>query len=270
MQLAHGSVVSSLARLDSAVGLHALDPELDRDSGFYPEHCRFEPCRGRPFLDLFLFLRYYPAKEHSMARAEVLVLNADYRPYDLVDLAKAMDMICRDAVYILKAYGDRALRTVTDVFPWPAVVVLKRFQVTSRKVKFNRANLFARDVYQCQYCGVRPVRPKGDPDLSALTFDHVVPRSRAVNNKVRRADGTWVHVTGWDNIVACCHGCNGRKAAQTPTEAGMPLLRAPARPNAVDTVLLKLRKADIPREWEDHMPEGSPWRNYWEEELDVS
>jgi 5-methylcytosine-specific restriction endonuclease McrA len=189
--------------------------------------------------------------------ADVLVLNANYKPYDLVDLKKAWDMLEREAAYVLTAYADKVLRSATDTYPWPAVIVLKRFQGASRRVKFSRANVFARDSYTCQYCGAKPTR-HGLPDRTALTYDHVVPQSRSVKGRVV-ARGRQVSVTGWDNIVTCCYDCNQLKSDRTPTEAKMPLRFWPRRPNAVATVLLRLRQADIPEEWKEHLPEGSPW-----------
>ena len=40
--------------------------------------------------------------------------------------------------------------------------------------------------------------------------------------------------TTWENLVACCHGCNNRKGSRTPEEAGMRLARAP-RPFSLHT-----------------------------------
>ncbi len=45
----------------------------------------------------------------------------------------------------------------------------------------------------------------------------------------------------WENIVACCKECNQYKADRTPKEAGMKLLRRPARP--IDGKLFELSKS---------------------------
>jgi 5-methylcytosine-specific restriction endonuclease McrA len=71
-------------------------------------------------------------------------------------------------------------------------------------------NVYRRDEFTCQYCGAQP-------GASKLTFDHVVPRARGGR-------------TEWTNIVTACTPCNARKAARTPAEARMALLRPPARP----------------------------------------
>ncbi|RDI30224.1 HNH endonuclease [Rhodococcus sp. AG1013] len=51
----------------------------------------------------------------------------------------------------------------------------------------------------------------------ARTVDHVFPRSRGGGDT-------------YDNLVAACADCNGRKADRTPEEAGMPLLWIPRAP----------------------------------------
>ena len=57
----------------------------------------------------------------------------------------------------------------------------------------RREQIFARDDYQCVYCGER-----FEPD--ALTVDHVQPRMRGGD----RSGG---------NLVTACGGCNARKGA---------------------------------------------------------
>ena len=57
----------------------------------------------------------------------------------------------------------------------------------------RREQIFARDDFQCVYCGER-----FEPD--ALTVDHVQPRTRGGD----RSGG---------NLVTACGGCNARKGA---------------------------------------------------------
>ena len=78
----------------------------------------------------------------------------------------------------------------------------------------SRKNILMRDRYTCQYCHRTP------PGVE-LTLDHVIPRSRAGE-------------TTWENLVACCHGCNNKKGNRTPEEAGLKLTRAP-RPFSLHT-----------------------------------
>ena len=93
----------------------------------------------------------------------------------------------------------------------PEVVCLTRFdRLPSTAVTFSRRNVARRDHYICQYCG-------DQPGWEAITIDHVVPRSQG-------------GPTSWQNCVAACVACNGRKADRTPEQAGMRLRKAPSRP----------------------------------------
>ena len=93
----------------------------------------------------------------------------------------------------------------------PQVLLLRIYdRLPIQEMKFNRQNLFERDKFLCQYCG-RKFSPK------ELNMDHVVPRDRGGK-------------TTWENIVTSCLRCNSRKGNREPIEAGMRLLRKPARP----------------------------------------
>ena len=167
----------------------------------------------------------------------VLLLNADYSLLDVVPWQKAMAMWVRDKVSIVAEYADRAIRSATETFSFPAVVVLKRFAKAGRRVKLNRKNLAARDDFTCQYCGWKPQRAGGAPDLSKLTLDHVKPRAQGGR-------------PSWGNLLLACEPCNASKADRTPEQAGMQPLSRPRRPSPDDLARMRLYKQDIPPEWE--------------------
>jgi 5-methylcytosine-specific restriction endonuclease McrA len=77
-------------------------------------------------------------------------------------------------------------------------------------VTFSRRNIYKRDRYTCQYCGIQP-------GSEELTIDHVSPRSQG-------------GLSTWENCVLACVSCNKRKADRTPEQARMPLKKPPARP----------------------------------------
>lgn len=80
----------------------------------------------------------------------------------------------------------------------PAVIRnVRQVKQPYRKVNFSRSNVFKRDNYTCQYCGVKA----GEEDVN-LEMEHVVPRS-----KWNGADSP----TCWTNIVAACRKCNRKK-----------------------------------------------------------
>jgi 5-methylcytosine-specific restriction endonuclease McrA len=93
----------------------------------------------------------------------------------------------------------------------PEVIALTGYdRMPRRAVTFSRRNIFKRDRFQCQYCGV-------SPGCEELTIDHVTPRAQG-------------GVSSWTNCVLACIDCNKRKADRTPKQAGMALASAPRRP----------------------------------------
>jgi 5-methylcytosine-specific restriction endonuclease McrA len=69
----------------------------------------------------------------------------------------------------------------------------------------TRANILLRDDETCQYCGKRS---------RDLTLDHIIPRSRGGQST-------------WENLVASCRSCNGKKGNRLLKEVNMRLLRPP-------------------------------------------
>jgi 5-methylcytosine-specific restriction endonuclease McrA len=85
--------------------------------------------------------------------------------------------------------------------------------------------VFARDSWQCQYCGA-----------AAENLDHVIPRSRGGAH-------------AWDNVVASCKRCNSRKRNRLHHEVGLRLARPPFVPR--DGFRLSLGKLEP--EWEPYL-----------------
>ncbi len=180
---------------------------------------------------------------------DTLVLAHTYLPIGRVSWQKAITWAVTGKVQVLEEYEDRQIRSAFQVFQVPAVV---RFVNTvrslfSRKVKFNRKNVWVRDKGTCQYCNQRV-------SLSNFTYDHVVPR---------RIGGK----TTWENIVVSCVECNQKKRDRTPREAGMQLGKAPSRPKYLPGMAFPTLTWDrIPDLWKDYL--GSYL--YWNQALDES
>jgi 5-methylcytosine-specific restriction endonuclease McrA len=136
-------------------------------------------------------------------------------------------------VEVLETYDDE-VRSPSVVIRAPAVVRLKRHPGARRRgVKFSRTNVFVRDGFRCQYCGAE--RAAGE-----LTYDHVVPRVQGGK-------------TTWENIVAACAGCNAKKRDRTPEQAGMTLLRRPAKPKWLPAApIAMLAERRIPDVWANY------------------
>jgi 5-methylcytosine-specific restriction endonuclease McrA len=112
----------------------------------------------------------------------------------------------------------------------PRVIVLVLYdKLPKRQVKFSRKNIFERDGWQCQYCGVKP------SSKSILNLDHVVPRAKGGK-------------TTWANVVASCFKCNTKKGSRTLKELGWRLKKAPSKPNWHPT--LSIPTSMVPhKEW---------------------
>ena len=149
--------------------------------------------------------------------AATLLLNATFEPMKVISWQRAITLLVLGKAELVEAY-DEVIRGINHTFDLPSVVRLRRYARQDRRVKFSRTNVYRRDGFACQYCGVQP-------GVHELTLDHVVPRARGGR-------------TEWTNIVTCCVGCNARKADRTPEQARMALARPPARPEYMPAVSL--------------------------------
>ena len=137
----------------------------------------------------------------------VLLLNQTYEPLGTVSVARAVIMTFKNTVSVEEYDGDRVLRSARAEFPVPSVIRRRTYINIRRRREasgMKRLRIYIRDKYRCQYCGEK----KG---ASALTLDHILPRSRGGDNSPV-------------NIVTACVECNNRKGNRTPAEARMPLL----------------------------------------------
>ncbi len=176
-----------------------------------------------------------------------LVLNADFRPLSYFPLSvwpwqEAVKAVFLDRVNIVSRY-DRTVLSPSFSMALPSVVSLREYVPTSRRPAFTRFNVFLRDQFTCQYCGLHT-------STERLTFDHVIPKSRGGE-------------TSWDNVVAACEPCNLRKGGMMPHVAGMVPLNAPRQPSV--RALQANGRAFPPNflheSWRDYL--------YWDSELEV-
>ncbi len=162
-------------------------------------------------------------------REHTLLLNSWMLPHRVIRWEEAITLWYLGKVDVLEEY-DVLISSPTITVPLPAVVRLRRHVSGVRRgVKFSRSNVFSRDGYQCQYCGSKKPRCE-------LSFDHVLPRTHGGR-------------TGWENIVTACRPCNLKKRNRTPEQAGMRLMRPPARPVSLPIEPMSFGGRDIPTEW---------------------
>lgn len=140
----------------------------------------------------------------------VLVLNSALQPLSVIPerrlvvlLSKRKVTFVDDAVRLMIEESIRARRLEHDQ---PVIVqLLANVHIPRVALRPTRANILLRDDEMCQYCGKHS---------RELTLDHVLPRSRG-------------GLSTWENLVACCKACNGKKGNRLPKEVGMRLLRQP-------------------------------------------
>lgn len=168
-----------------------------------------------------------------------LLLTQGYEPIQIISWQRAVTLLALDKVEVVDEY-DAEIRAQSLIVRIPSIVRLRKaFRRYAKPVKFSRVNIYARDGYRCQYCGVRCT-------MAELTYDHVVPRARGGR-------------TTWENIVTACVPCNARKSDRTPEQAGMRLRKKPVRPTWVPAMTLRLSTRSIPDVWQDYL--------YWTGEL---
>ena len=170
-------------------------------------------------------------------RDSVLVLNQNYEPLNVCSVRRALNLVLGGKAELLEAARGR-IASATRVFPFPSVIRLMHLiKRPHPRVKLTRKEIFIRDDYTCQYCGLRG---------SKLTIDHVIPRSRG-----------GLHT--WDNVVTACQPCNHRKGGKSVAEARMALRMEPHEPRAGRYYTVERRiDAALDEAWSKFLPGLSP------------
>jgi len=160
---------------------------------------------------------------------QVLVLNATYEPINVCSLQRAVVLVLKNKAEVLER-AVKKLRSATMDHAYPLVIRLVYFVRVPRHEsrKISRRAVFARDGYQCQYCGTG----------SHLTMDHVVPRSRGGRS-------------AWDNVVTSCAPCNLRKGDRLPGEIGMHPRAKPRAPRP--DVFISVAAPRQPTSWQPYL-----------------
>ncbi len=159
----------------------------------------------------------------------VLLLNASFEPLRVIGWKRALTLLSSGKVEVLEEYG-REVRSVSLTMRLPAVVRLfKMIRIKPGGVKFSRQNIYARDRYECQYCGA-------NPPLRELTYDHVIPRALG-------------GLTDWENIVTCCIFCNRRKGGKLLQYSDLRLRRQPRRPGWGSYITFAVGFRHQPESW---------------------
>ena len=116
-------------------------------------------------------------------------------PLSVVDWQESIRYLVLNKVEVLEWYEDWIVRSERWETRVPAIIMLHDYQRPKSTMRLSKRNIFLRDEYTCQYCGVQV------SDQSA-TLDHVHPVSQGGK-------------TTWENSTTACKPCNYRKAAST-------------------------------------------------------
>jgi 5-methylcytosine-specific restriction endonuclease McrA len=169
-----------------------------------------------------------------VTEANVLVLNQNYEPLNVCSARRAFILLHHGKAEVIE-HGRGALVSPTMSFPLPSVIRLVYLIKRPRpRLKLTRRDIFLRDKYTCQYCGVQ---------TRDLTLDHVIPRVRGGKHT-------------WENLVSACRACNHRKGQRTPQEAKMQLAREPYQPRT-SYYLLFHHHLQQQENWRKFIPEAS-------------
>jgi 5-methylcytosine-specific restriction endonuclease McrA len=149
-----------------------------------------------------------PSDARQVVNLPVLVLNQNYEPLNVTRVRRAVVMVALGSAEMLEN-GIGMIHSTRAALEIPSVIRLPRLVKRPRlERKMSRYEVFVRDDFTCQYCGVKN---------RDITLDHVIPRSQQGSHT-------------WENVVCACGRCNRRKAGRTPQQASMKLMRQPFRP----------------------------------------
>lgn len=156
--------------------------------------------------------------------AQCIVLNADYSFLNIVDWKRAVRLVVKGKVEVLK-YTEEVARGIENTIKIPAVLRLIKLvrAIYRNKVPFSKKNVLIRDGFKCAYCGTEGKR---------LTIDHVIPRSKGGK-------------TTFENCVAACKPCNHKKSDKLPSEVHMYFKGRPYAPTINQFLKIKLEKLGI-------------------------
>jgi len=149
-------------------------------------------------------------REEGTLFMPVLVLNSSLQPLSIIPERRLIVLLSKHKVTFVdenvRDLIEESIRVRRLELERPVIVqLLANIRVPRVALQPTRSNILLRDEDTCQYCGKR---------TRDLTLDHIIPRSRGGQST-------------WENLVASCKACNGRKGNRLLKEVNMHLLRPP-------------------------------------------
>ena len=165
-----------------------------------------------------------------MINSPVLVLNQNYEPLNVCRARRAVVLLWGGKAEVLENNSD-VMHSPSISISTPSVIrlvyLIRRPRIQRR---LSRREVFIRDNYTCQYCGLQ---------TRDLTIDHMIPRFLGGGHN-------------WENLVSACKSCNQKKAGRPPEVAGMRMLRRPATPPSTSYYLMYRSPYNRP-EWQKYI-----------------
>lgn len=128
--------------------------------------------------------------------SDVLLLNSDAQPVCLLPVSiinwqDAIRYMVLEKAVVLSWYDDWIVHSANWETHVPSVLMLTEYMKPKATIRFSKQNVFLRDGYACQYCGM-------EVNKRTATLDHVLPTSHGGK-------------TTFENTVCACGTCNANK-----------------------------------------------------------
>jgi 5-methylcytosine-specific restriction endonuclease McrA len=175
-------------------------------------------------------------REEGKLFMPVLVLNSSLQPLSVIPERRLIVLLSKRKVTFLdekvRELIEESIRARRLELERPVIVqLLANVRVPRVALQPTRSNILLRDDETCQYCGKRS---------RDLTLDHIIPRSRGGQST-------------WENLVASCKVCNGKKGNRLLKEVNMRLLRQPRPLSQEYAGLFLLRYPKLREAYEEFM-----------------
>lgn len=167
--------------------------------------------------------------------SDTLLLNADAQPVSWLPLSTlnwqdAIKYMVLEKARVLEWHDEWIVHSANWSTPVPAVMMLLDYMKPKTTVRYSKTNVFLRDLYTCQYCGIGLSKHQ-------CTLDHVHPISKGGKST-------------FENATTACGPCNSKKSHYTKMRPKMK----PHRPDFWELVNNK-------KQLEHHIRHPS-WVNY--------
>lgn len=128
--------------------------------------------------------------------SDTLILNSDGAPLSVLPLSviswqESIKYLVLDKATVIEWHDDWIVRSSRWETRVPAVMISRDYSKKKNIIRYSKQNVFLRDFYKCQYCGI-------DVNKRTATLDHVVPISLGGKST-------------WENSVCACSKCNSIK-----------------------------------------------------------